>query len=180
MEERQTAREKGGLMQVTATYSTAYHFRGKLVRVVHGPARSSMYRSSRSAWVLMSAKGLPSEDWSKGTRSPCDGAGSTGRIRDLRLNHQMEHEKGRGFPLGALAEFPPRNSPTQPRSMFPGRSFRRRQKLTIGWSCTAILYCTPQLYGTIKLYHTSLARGLRLLVDRPLIRRQDAISDQAV
>lgn len=38
----------------------------------------------------------------------CDGAGSTGRIRDLRLNHQLEHEKGRGFPLGALAErFPP-------------------------------------------------------------------------
>lgn len=30
---------------------------------------SSMYRSSRSAWVLMSAKGPPIENWSKGTRS---------------------------------------------------------------------------------------------------------------
>lgn len=173
-------------MQVTATYSTAYQFRGKLVRMVHILARSSMYRSSGVSLGMDVSKRTACRGLEQGNEVArcvsCDGAGSTGRIRDLRLNHQMEHEKGRGFPLGALAEIPPRNSLTQPRSMFPRTLLQTTAKVDNWMALYHILVLhssTLPRHGKIKLYHTSLARGLRPLVDRPLIRRQDAISDLA-
>lgn len=112
-------------MQVTATWSTPYHAVG--FPHVWYISRPALCCDLRPSLVLMTAKGPPSGRWSKGNKVAhcvsCDGAGSTGRIRDLRLNHQMEQEKGRGFPLGGLAKAPPppTRQPTQPRSMFLGQ-----------------------------------------------------------